>query len=185
MGKKLPSVNLVKTGQNLFFERFINWALTIGRAVVILTELIALIAFLYRFSLDQQLIDLHSKIKQEQAIVAYLKDSEDTYRNLQERLTVASNTTKAANSKLKIFNDIINLTPAGITFSDFTLSSSALRINADVETVGSLTELVESLKKYSGIETVSLDKIENRPSNGLIKVTITALLKNKNTIVKK
>lgn len=177
MGKKLPSVNLVKTGQNLLFERFINWALTIGRAVVILTELIALMAFLYRFSLDQQLIDLHSKIKQEQAIVAYLKDSEDTYRNLQERLNVAAKQSKEAHMKLKTFNDIIGFTPPGISFNDFTFSANRIKITANVESVISLDQFIESLKKYPNVDSVSLDKIENKPSNGIIVVTISVALK--------
>lgn len=179
MGKKLPSVNLVKTGQNLFLERFINWALTIGRAVVILTELVALMAFLYRFSLDRELIDLHAKIKQEQAIVAYLKDSEETYRNLQDRLLLISNSSKEANQKLKTFNDIIALTPSGISFSEFSLNQNRIKISADAESVMALSALVEKLKKYPNIETVSLDKIENRPSNGIIKVAITIGFKEK------
>jgi len=173
MGKKLPSVNLVKTGQNLFLERFINWALTIGRAVVIFTEFVALLAFLYRFSLDRELIDLHSKIKQEQAIVSYLKDSEQTYRNLQDRLFVISTSSKEANRKLKIFNDIIDLTPSGISFNDFSLSQNRIKINANAESIIVLSALIEKLKKYPNVETVSLDKIENRPSNGIIKIAIT------------
>ncbi|MFH1186871.1 MAG: hypothetical protein V1697_01710 [Candidatus Levyibacteriota bacterium] len=177
MPKKIPSVNLVKPRHADFFSNFINWALTIGRLVVIITELIALSAFLYRFSLDRQLIDLHSKIKQEQAIVSYLKDGEETYRNLQERLTVVATFSKLSEERVKLFNDILVFTPQGLSFSEFTLNNDRLRMATDVESVGSLSSFIESLKKYPKIESVSIDKIENRPALNTIKVTITAFIK--------
>ena len=177
MQKKSGSINLLSTTQKSFFEQFINWALTIGRIVVIVTELIALGAFLYRFSLDQQLIDLHSRIKQEQAIVSYLKDSEATYRNLQDRLAVASKFGNYGASRVKIFDDIIGFAPSGIIFNDFSLNDNQVRINAEVLSIDALSSFVNSVKKYYLADQVIIEKIQNRPSNGIIAVTITMVLK--------
>ncbi|MDE2025485.1 MAG: hypothetical protein KGJ07_03255, partial [Patescibacteria group bacterium] len=77
------TINLVRGRRPRVLDQFVGWALTIGRVVVILTELIALGAFLYRFGLDRQLVDLHDKIAQEQSIVDLLKQNENSYRNLQ------------------------------------------------------------------------------------------------------
>ena len=176
---KKAGINLLNTKHSSFLERFINWTLTVGRIVVILTELIALGAFLYRFSLDQQLIDLHSKIKQEQAIVAYLKDSEATYRNLQDRLSVASNFSAAGNERVKVFKDLIAFAPPGIIFDDFNLTYNRVKISTEVYSVSSLSSFVDSLKKYSSVEKVSIDKIENQASSGTLAVTINATLKTK------
>ena len=148
MQKKSGSINLLNTKQKSFFEQFIDWALTIGRLVVIATELIALGAFLYRFSLDQQLIDLHSKIKQEQAIVSYLKDSEATYRNLQDRLSVASRFGTYGTTRVKIFNDIVGFAPAGISFNEFSLSNNRVHISADIMSVDALSAFIDSIKSY-------------------------------------
>lgn len=172
-------INLLTTKRVSFFERFINWTLTIGRIVVILTELIALSAFLYRFSLDQQLIDLHSKIKQEQAIVAYLKNNEETYRNLQDRLTVASNFSQIGSSRIKIFNDLIAFAPQGLIFDEFSLNNERLRISAQIYSVSALSSFVDSLKKYNQIEKVMIDKIQNKAASGVLNVTINATLKSK------
>lgn len=177
MQKKFPSINLVKTRHVDFFERFIGWALTIGRIVVIGTELIALICFVYRFSLDSQLIDLHSKIKQEQAVINFLKKDEEAYRNLQDRLFVADAFSVIGTEKIKIFNDVLGFTPQGISFTDFSLNNNYLRIVANVESISSLSSFVESLNKYPETDSVSIDKIENRPSMGLIKITITTIMK--------
>lgn len=174
-----PSINLLGNRQGSIFEKFIDWALTIGRLVVILTELIALSAFLYRFTLDRQLIDLHSKIKQETAIVGYSKDREEIYRNLQDRLSVASTFSDSGEKKIKTFNDIIGLATAGMTFNQIVLTENHIQIDANFRYISSLTSFVNSLKNYPGIGSVSIGKIENKLSNALISVNITADLANK------
>lgn len=177
MARKDASINLVVENVS-FFDRFINWALTVGRVIVILTELIALLAFLYRFSLDQQLIDLHAKIKQEQAVVEYLKDNEDTFRNIQNRIALASTLGTSSKQNVKIVNDVISFAPPGMTFNELSDQDGRLKINASTISVSSLSEFVNKLRSYPEIKSVIVEKIENRTSSASIALTITAVLKS-------
>lgn len=176
MQKNSASINLLKK-QTSLIDRFITWALTVGRLLVIVTEIVALSAFIYRFSLDRQLIDLHSKIVQEQAIVNYLKDNEKTYRNLQDRLTAATNYSTLGINRFKVFSDIVGFTPKGMSFNNFSLYENRIKIDANVDSVSSLSTFVNSLKNYPAIDTVSIDKIGNKPSSAVITISITATLK--------
>jgi Tfp pilus assembly protein PilN len=172
--KKSPSINLVKKKVD-FVDEFIKWALSIGRLLVILTELVALFTFIYRFSLDRQLIDLHTKIKQEQAIVSAFKEQEDTYRNLQERLAIASDASSTNQNKVKIITDIEDNTPSDITYDSISLFENGIRIQASIHSISSLSEFVDYLKSYKGVSSVSIDKIENKASTATISVGITVL----------
>jgi hypothetical protein len=176
---KREGINLLNTVKSSFFDRFIDWTLTIGRIVVILTELIALGAFLYRFSLDQQLIDLHSKIKQEQAVVGYLKDSEATYRNLQSRLTVASNYSKIGSAKVKVFKDIVSFAPPGLIFNEFSLTNEHLKIASQVYSVSALSSFIDSVKKYNNVQKILIDKIQNTAETGIIDVSMNIIFNDK------
>lgn len=176
MQKKSASINLLKR-QTSLIDRFVNWALTVGRLLVILTEIVALSAFIYRFSLDRQLIDLHSKITQEQAIVNYLKDNEKTYRNLQDRLAIATTYSTLGANRFKVFSDIAGFTPKGMSFNNFSLYENRIRIEANADSVSSLSTFVNSIKNYPAIDTVSIDKIENKPASAIITISITAILK--------
>src|SRR3989344_3425468 len=49
--------------------RIVTWATTYGRYIMILTEIIVLLAFISRFSLDRKLTDLKEEITQKQAII--------------------------------------------------------------------------------------------------------------------
>lgn len=174
--RETASINLVRKPESLL-DRFVNWALNIGRAVIIVTEIIALTAFLYRFSLDRQLIDLASKIRSEQAVLNLLAENERVYRNLQNRLTLASTVSKQGRDKVKLIKDIINFAPNGLTFNNIHITEDRTRISADVNSVSTLSNFVESIRSYEEIEKVSIDKIENRPSSAVITVSITAQLK--------
>ena len=180
MLKKSNSINLLKK-QTSIVDRFVNWAPTIGRLVVILTEVVALSAFIYRFSLDRQLIDLHSKITQEQAIVNYLKDNEASYRNLQDRLTLANNYSALGVNRFKIFNDVIGFAPKGIAFNSISLYEDRVKIDANVDSVYSLNTFVNSIKNYPAVDSVSIEKIESKPSSAVITINMTATLKQNMT----
>lgn len=177
MPNRSASINLLKNKEGSFFGGFINWTLTIGRLVIILTQIIALSAFLYRFSLDRKLMELRSQIKQKQIIVSSLKTNEAKYRDLQDRLYLTSNLSNLSHERHKILRDILSLTPQGIKLNDLSLNKNNISINANVQAISSLTLFVDLLKNYPSINTLSLDNIENKPSANIIIVSITAILK--------
>lgn len=178
MVNKSPSINLVKNKTN-FWEQFFTWTLSVGRVVIVLTEGIALAAFLYRFGLDAQLIDLRGTIKQQQRIVDSLRRNEDTYRNLQLRLAQISKLETQATDTTKIFSDIVALAPADLIFNKLTVGDNQIRIDANLQSVTSLSSFVQDLRNYEGVRSVSVDKIENKTSRNTITVLISATLLKK------
>src|SRR3989304_6477281 len=177
MLKKSASINLVKRPKSEALEKAIDWTLGIGRILVIVTELIAFIAFLYRFSLDQQLVDLHTEIKQKQAIVSTFKKNEDEYRNLQERLSLASNFSVFTEKRQKIFEDIINFAPPGLVFNQISLIGERVSMEININSVLPLSNFIDSLKSYPEIESISIDKTESKTKSAVITVGISAVIK--------
>ncbi len=176
------SINLFRSRKKGFFEKFLKWALGIGRFVVIVTETVALVAFIYRFSLDRELIDLHDDIKSRQAIVKLLKDNEDAYRSLQARLELAKNFTDVEEQTSTIFSDINSFVSNDISITKLLLSENQVKIDAQMQSVSSLTNFVKMLKTYDKIKSVSIDRLENRTTNAIIIVSITATLKKSTAV---
>ena len=179
MWKKSSSINLVKKDNNQLANQVINWALTVGRLMVIIVEIIALSAFIYRFYLDNQLRDINAKIQQDQAVLSSQKQKEEEYRNLQDRLNLESLIINQGKQQLNTFKEIISLTPQGITYSNFSLIGNQLNIQLDTSSVFPLSALVDQLRKYPQTDFISINTIENRSSSSLISVGITVNLKNK------
>lgn len=170
---RTPTINLAKGRGQTFVDRFLNWALSVGRVIVIITEGVALGAFLFRFDLDRQIIDLHSKINQEQIIVKLLNKNEDTFRNLQDRLHIIGTVGKQAGTQVKLFSEVISAAPANVTFQTIDLGGNSVKIEASAQSSEPLASFVKQLKGLSGVTNVSVDKIENRTTTATIIITIS------------
>lgn len=171
------TINLAKNRGDTFWDRFISWALTAGRIVVILTEGIALIAFLYRFTLDRQLVDLHDHIAQQTAVVNLLKNNEASFRNLQNRLDVAKNVMTSTNQFTKVFTDVLGSIPEDMDVTTFQMTADTVRIEGTLQSITSLRTLVDKIKAYPLVTSVSLDKIQTNTSTATVGVSLTILLK--------
>lgn len=178
------SINLAKNRGESFLDRFIGFALTTGRLLVIVTEGIALIAFIYRFSLDRTLVDLHDRITQNQAVVNLLKNNESLFRNLQDRLSLAATLSTQGNQAPTYLTDIVSFATPDMTIRTIDVATDAIRIEAKVQSVDSLTTFVDKLKGYPPVTSVSLDRIANQTATDTITVNITATLKQQKGLPK-
>lgn len=180
MQKKSISINLLKD-KGGFLDKFIAWALTFGRVLVILTEGVALGAFLYRFSLDREIIDLKDAIHQKAEHVALFKNSEAKYRTLQDQIALVSAFQDEGPKTTTLFTDVVNANGSNLTIRSVALASEKIKINANASSVTAVSTYIEKLKNHKDIAFVSLDKIENRALAQTIAVTITATLKKQQT----
>ncbi len=169
------SINLVKKKANILDE-ILKWSLSVGRLLIILTEIVAFTTFIYRFSLDRTLIDLHTKIKGEQAIVESIKSREATYRNLQERIFSISEISKTGNKNVEILKDIVGKTPTGITFSSFSINENKLIISANISSISSLGTFVSFLKDLPFVSSVTITALNNNAGSS-IEISLSVLLK--------
>lgn len=176
MGDKSASINLVKNKEN-FSDVFLKWALSIGKIVIVIVEIITLSAFIYRFSLDAKLETFHSSISQQQAIINSLKNNETEYRNLQQRLSYISNFSKQATSTENIFNNILSFVPLGITLTSFSVYANHVTIDSNATSAVALNDFITKLKNYPLATDISIDNIENKPNLSTISTTITVTLK--------
>jgi len=177
MAEKVPTINLLPDNGEGFLTQFFNWALTIGRLLIILTEMVALGTFIYRFSLDMQIVDLHDKIKAESFIVANFKDSEIKFRDVQDRLLTIKKYTLVGTTTSTVFADIVKMSEGKVTFKDLAVTTQNAKIEVEAPDASSLTQFVNNLKNYPSISSLSIDKVQNNTTSAQIIVTITATLK--------
>jgi len=180
MAKSTTDLNLLPNKGEGLVTQFLNWSLTVGRLLILLTETLALGVFVYRFSLDMKIVDLHDQIKQSSAIVKYSGSNEDKFRNLQKRLVLAKTYDKQSSVVPTIFHDIVEIGRGHVTFRSLLVQSDMARIEAQAPSSGSLSYFVQQLKKYSAVRSISIDKVENKTSSALVTVGITAYLKTNN-----
>lgn len=173
----VPSINLLPQKGESFVTQFLNWTLTIGRLLIILVEMLALGTFLYRFDLDMKIVDLHDKIEAQSFIVANFSQSEETFRDIQDRLALAKKYDTVGSTTTNIFTSITQIGQGKITFRTLDVGTETAKIEAQATSTTKLTQFVNELKKHPSVTAVIIDKVENNTSSSQIIVSITATLK--------
>jgi hypothetical protein len=176
MAEKQRIINLLPNKENVL-NQFLSWALTIGRLLVIITETLALSVFIYRFSIDMRLVDLHDKIKTTSIIVSNFKDGEDNYRDLHARLAFAREYDDSSDKTLKVLKDVVEMGRGRITFKNLLVTTNSIEIEAQASSVASLSLFTTTLKNYPEVTKVSVNRVENRTSSAQVTIGISADLK--------
>lgn len=83
------SINLLPQSEfeTSFWGKFLTWALSTGRYVIILTELVVIVAFMSRFKLDRDLQVLSDKISGQKNILNATLSYETHFRQIQTKIT--------------------------------------------------------------------------------------------------
>ena len=178
MAKLDLSINLLDNKGKKFIDQFLDWAIAIGRLLIIITETIALSAFLYRFSIDRQLIDLNDEIKKNESIVAYFKTGEDTYLHAQTKLSISKTQMAATANTVSMFQTMMQLSRGhAIKFNNFSVTDNFMQLAVQASSTQALSDFLETLKINKRIDSINIDKVENRTSSAVIIVTLSVTLK--------
>lgn len=178
MAEKKTTINLLARDSESFMTQFFDWALTIGRLLIILIQTVALATFIYRFSLDMQLVNYHDKIKSESFILDNFQSAETTFVDIQDRLATVQKYSTVENRTASIFTDITKMGQDKVTFKDLAVNTQTVTVEVQAQSSASLAEFVNSLKHYPLVTSVSVDKVAISPSSALISVVITATFKH-------
>lgn len=171
-------INLIPDKGDNLLSQFLSWALTVGRLLIIITETLALSVFLYRFSLDVKIIDLHDKIKATSTIVQSFQSGEETYRNLQARLGFIKEYDTKKDTTLNLLKEVIDLGKNRITFKTLTVTVDSIEVEAQAPSSVALTAFVQGIKNHPEVTGVNIDRVQNSTENGLVTISIVAKLKS-------
>jgi len=159
------------------FGKILKWTLTVGRYIVIFTELVVILAFLSRFKLDRDLTDLGEKIKQQQAIIQASSDFEKEFRFLNKRIQTIESLRKEQLETEGVLSEIASLTPLDVQLTEFSITGSQLSFNAFSLSERGLGTFLKKLKESSKFQNISLSQISVEESG--IKFQVKGALAKK------
>ncbi len=148
-----------------FFEtaigRSLKWTVSVGRYIVIFTQLVVILSFLTRFILDRQVTDLNVTINQQKMAIESYEDLEKRFLFVQAQITDVKQLQQEANL-IEIFPllnetiptnvilDSLTIKPEEVTFAGIALSQTAFDI------------LVRNVQLSPYFEDATIGDIESR-----------------------
>lgn len=169
------NINLLiknKAGNSLS-EQFLAWILTYGRYIIIITQIIVLSVFFFRFKIDRDHTDLKERVTQKQAILESLTDMETEIRRIQARLANIQTISTNQDSLLKVIRFLQQRTPSDTTFTNLILNSERISFLASSGNLRSFSFMLRQLQLGKNFSEVTLQDM-NRKANGRIDFKIEA-----------
>lgn len=181
--KKQVNINLVVKDEleESFSGQILSWALTYGRYIIIITQIVVLSVFFLRFKLDRDHTDLKEAVSQKQALVESIADLETDIRRIQGRLTHINQITTQQSALPKVLLFLQNNSPVNMVYSNINLTSEKINFSATAENLRSFNFLLRQLQQDKKFSEVTLEDIA-RQGSGRIEFKITARINIKEFI---
>lgn len=169
MPAKQININLLGTAdlEHTPWGRIVLWATSYGRYIMITTEIVVLMAFISRFSLDRKLTDLTEEIAQKQTIIEANNAFEKEINILQANITSVKSLLKDQEKPLSLVTLFETILPPDVYVDRVEIN--ALSISADVVAGSNLgfSQFLTNLQASKLIKNVTLGDVSKNPTNGI------------------
>jgi Tfp pilus assembly protein PilN len=163
MPKKAAAIQINLLPKDPFYEtalgKILKWALSIGRYIVIFTELVVIMSFASRFTLDRQLTDLNTAILQKQTIIESYGDLEQSVRTAQKKIDQYQQIQQTSNIA-DIFPKLSRVTPPDVRLDELGVTQDGIRFRGNTMSQQSLNLLISNLQLSPDFFNVTVDSIE-------------------------
>jgi len=162
---------------NSTIGHILTWSLSTGRYIVVFTEMIVILTFLSRFTLDRKLTDLNETILKQQAVVESFGDLEPKVRNIQKKTEFI----RQFNSRVKVLDllDFLDAnTPETITLDKLSVRADSFSLESVAYSPLVLNTFVNTLRGDPRFSDVSLGQISTTEKESGISFSISAQFNN-------
>ncbi|HUV72624.1 MAG TPA: PilN domain-containing protein [Clostridia bacterium] len=157
-------INLLPKDQFEFSTtgQFVQWAVSVGRWIVVLTEFVVICAFLSRFYFDTQLANLFDEVKQKTAIVASAASFEENFRQTQDKIKIIKGLLAEEKKPSGAIVEISKLLPLEVMLTRIGFEEEALIIEGAALSDSGLRVFLAGLIKNSRFSQVALTDVSSR-----------------------
>jgi hypothetical protein len=165
MSARSKPINLLPLGEFdvSFWGKALKWALSTGRYIVIITEIVVIGAFLSRFKLDKDISDLSEHITGQKAHLDALANTEKKFLGLQTRLATASAILATEKPYAALINDFLLANPnENVSFTTINLVSDTLTLTGSTPSQENLVKLVDWCKNHPLYKSLNLTVLNSQ-----------------------
>ena len=144
----------------------LEWALVFGKWTVILTQLVVMGAFLWRFALDRELTDLRKSIATDVAVIKSYEQIERDYVLAQKQVAQAKTSIARQQLLLHTFQDLERITPSEVWYDKMSITATDVTLTAYSASLASFGQFLTALQTDPQFSAVRLGKVESSTTHG-------------------
>lgn len=160
--KKLPEVNLLKkqsiTNTPSLFV--ISWALTVGRWLIIVTELIVILAFVWRLSLDYKSNSLKEEIDDQIGLLSIQEPVEKQYREISNQLSIIEQAKSQQKPVMNIIQELTKSRPPSLALLSISWSKGDVIVDGYSQSENEISIFQNSMQLSDLFTKVLITQVE-------------------------
>jgi len=169
MSKKPADISINLVPKDSFFStplgRFMHWALSAGRYIVIFTELVVIICFAARFVLDRNLTNLNSTIVGQTQTIEGYAELEAQFRLAQSKIERVEQVEQEVNI-VDVFAALQEVTPSEIVLSQLSIRPASITVTGRSFSQSAFNTYITNLQLSPQFFDISVSKVESGESQG-------------------
>lgn len=153
-------INLLEKKDISLLDKLTFFGLNYLRYIIVITQLVVIGVFFYRFQIDQRIIDLKEGVEQKKEIVKIVLPLLNETARIDKKTLIINETLL----KQKKFNEMVDYFiasfPETITLTNMEIKDESIKITGDAENAQHLQAFYISLKRENKFKMVSLQNIK-------------------------
>lgn len=141
-------------------DRLTFFGLNYLRYIIVITQLIVIGVFFYRFQIDQRIIDLKESVEQKKEIVKIVLPLLNEAAKIDKKTTIIEDTLLEQEKFGGMLNYFISSFPETVTLTNMEIKKGSIKVIGDATDAKHLQSFYTTLKKENKFKTVNLQSIK-------------------------
>lgn len=158
------AINLIPSRQAPFMERLVYFSLNYLRYIIILTQLVVIGVFFYRFQIDQRIIDLKEGVEQKKEIIQVVLPLLSEAEIIDKRTVEARKIIKEQERFNQMIGYLLSLFPESLTLTKLEIEKDGIKMTglaAEAGILQSFYSLLQKEKKFAVVNLNNIKKVDN------------------------
>lgn len=168
------SINLLPEKSRNITEKILYFALHYLRYIIVITQIVVISVFFFRFTIDQRIIDLKERVNQKQEIIKITSPIIVEAREVSSKMTYVKKQIGMQNAFLTNIDNVFSVIPTEISLFEFEVNEKNVLLRGKSTTIEAVRYLHGVLQKKPGFKKVSIDTVV-KDQNGFVFSIVVVL----------
>lgn len=156
-------INLLPPNEHNIADKMVYFAFHYLRYILVITQLVVIIVFFYRFKVDQDIIDLKDSLKQKQEVIHAVEPLLNEVAKINGKIANAKSVITKQDQFNEIYTYFVTKAPDDVEFTNIHVDLQSVDCEGVTDSVTSVKMFYEDLlqeKRFSSVELLNIQKAE-------------------------
>lgn len=154
------NINLFPPPEQTLLDRLIFFSFHYLRYILVITQLVVLSVFTYRFAVDQDIVDLKDSLKQKQEIITVSSPLLQQVVSTDKKTTIIKSLIKDQSSFSQMLAYYLERFPQDITAQKLSVAPNEIDLQGTAKQISTLQNFYNRLKKENRFKQIELKNVQ-------------------------